>query len=254
MDFDRLAGEIVTYLRTSAGLSQADLAARLAEAGLAMHQQTVAKIEKGTRPLRLQEAQMIADVTGNDMWVFDGARKPDRAAIARIFTELEAARNRAAESVDHYAQVWKKTIEMLAKTSEDVRRESVGGMELEEMCEEDAFAERMAHLVADVERKRHIASSAHRNRTGGLVGAMEEIQAHSKVFLDSRDHSGDVPGIGEEDDHEIELEPFPDEPPVREEDVHREQYKSARGKASGEVTQHKIPSGYKSQKKVETDG
>ena len=48
--------------RKSAGLSQAELAQELAERGLPFQQPTILKVEKGTRPLKVDEAVIIAEI------------------------------------------------------------------------------------------------------------------------------------------------------------------------------------------------
>ena len=52
-------------LRT-AKMSQTELARQLSRRGLPFHQQTVQRIEKGERPLRLNEALEIAEILGSD--------------------------------------------------------------------------------------------------------------------------------------------------------------------------------------------
>jgi transcriptional regulator with XRE-family HTH domain len=52
-------------LRT-AKMSQTELARQLNDRGLSFHQQTVQRIEKGERPLRLNEAHAIAEILGSD--------------------------------------------------------------------------------------------------------------------------------------------------------------------------------------------
>ena len=52
-------------LRT-AKMSQTELARQLSDRGLQFHQQTVQRIEKGERPLRLNEALEIAEILGSD--------------------------------------------------------------------------------------------------------------------------------------------------------------------------------------------
>lgn len=62
-DFDVKVGKNVRACREAAGMSQTDLAEALSRAtGEPMYQQTVLKIEKGTRPLKFAEAQHIANV------------------------------------------------------------------------------------------------------------------------------------------------------------------------------------------------
>lgn len=62
--FGRMVGENIASLRRAAGLSQEELAAGVEEYGVPMRQQTVVKIEKGQRPLRLREAEHIGFVLG----------------------------------------------------------------------------------------------------------------------------------------------------------------------------------------------
>jgi transcriptional regulator with XRE-family HTH domain len=63
-EFDKLVGSNVQTYRTAKGLSQSDLAAAMSEGGEHMHQQTIQKIEKGTRPLKYSEALRICRVLG----------------------------------------------------------------------------------------------------------------------------------------------------------------------------------------------
>lgn len=49
-------------MRESLGLSQADLANRITQAGVPMPQQTVARIEAGKRSIRLNEARLISEI------------------------------------------------------------------------------------------------------------------------------------------------------------------------------------------------
>lgn len=58
---DENVGSAVATYRALEGLSQSDLAKRLQERGIPLAQQTVAKIEAGTRPLKLTEAAEIAE-------------------------------------------------------------------------------------------------------------------------------------------------------------------------------------------------
>ncbi len=59
---DQVVGHNVQVLRQAAGKSQTELAEAMQAMGWAFHQQTVLKIEKGSRPLKLAEALSIAAV------------------------------------------------------------------------------------------------------------------------------------------------------------------------------------------------
>lgn len=56
---DQLVGSNVQKYRTAMGLSQADLAAAISDGDEHVHQQTIQKIEKGTRSLKYAEAVKI---------------------------------------------------------------------------------------------------------------------------------------------------------------------------------------------------
>jgi transcriptional regulator with XRE-family HTH domain len=61
IDFNRRVGENLQRIRKAAGWSQADLADRLSARGLSFQQPTILKVEKGSRPLKLEEACAIAE-------------------------------------------------------------------------------------------------------------------------------------------------------------------------------------------------
>lgn len=61
-EFDRVAGQVLKECRRRVGMSQEDLARALTALGFPCHQQTVLKIERGSRPLKLAEAHAIAEV------------------------------------------------------------------------------------------------------------------------------------------------------------------------------------------------
>lgn len=67
IDRERRAGAAVKRWRIQRGLSQRQLANALSYQGLNMHQTTIAKLEKGKRPLRLAELDAICDVLGCSM-------------------------------------------------------------------------------------------------------------------------------------------------------------------------------------------
>lgn len=62
MDFNAQVGEKVKRVRRALGMTQAELAAALADRGLPFQQQTILKVERGSRPLRFEEARAIAEI------------------------------------------------------------------------------------------------------------------------------------------------------------------------------------------------
>lgn len=65
--FDELVGRNIQELRTARAMSQSTLAKELEDRGLPFRQQTIVKVEKGQRPLRLAEAEQIAHVLEVDI-------------------------------------------------------------------------------------------------------------------------------------------------------------------------------------------
>lgn len=63
-NWERDFGEKVRQWRLARSWSQEDLAEKLRQSGFDMHQTTVAKLERGTRPLRVAEAAAIAWIFG----------------------------------------------------------------------------------------------------------------------------------------------------------------------------------------------
>jgi transcriptional regulator with XRE-family HTH domain len=67
IDFNQRVGANLQLHRKAKGYSQSDLAGLLEQRGLPFQQQTILKIEKGARPLKLEEASAIADILGIEM-------------------------------------------------------------------------------------------------------------------------------------------------------------------------------------------
>lgn len=84
-------------LREWLGVSQADLARRMTELGFRMHQTAVAKIERGERPLRLDEAGALAYLLDTDLSLMTGPlRTGDPAQL--LVRELERSTAHIEES------------------------------------------------------------------------------------------------------------------------------------------------------------
>lgn len=77
-------------------MSQAQIAREMTRVGYRMHQTAIAKIERGERPLRLNEAAMLAHVLHTDLAtalteVDDGTGTGASAASARYFSQRIAS-------------------------------------------------------------------------------------------------------------------------------------------------------------------
>ncbi|MFG2002319.1 helix-turn-helix transcriptional regulator [Spirillospora sp. NPDC048911] len=87
--------------RERRGLSQAELARLMSEAGYPMHQQTIAKIESGSRPVRLAEAVQLARAldTTIDMLILSPRDTRHAYAIRHLGRENSAAFRNVIKSI-----------------------------------------------------------------------------------------------------------------------------------------------------------
>jgi transcriptional regulator with XRE-family HTH domain len=67
VDFNQRVGARVKQYRQAAGVSQTQLATVLSTLGMPFHQQAIVRVERGQRPLRLEEALAVAENLGIDM-------------------------------------------------------------------------------------------------------------------------------------------------------------------------------------------
>ncbi len=97
---DRLIGGNVQQFRNAKKMSQAQLAdAMTARTGQQVAQQTILKIEKGTRPLRYSEAVAVAEALDVPL----GALAPDRL-VARERANIDIASLDATEAFSYVVQ------------------------------------------------------------------------------------------------------------------------------------------------------
>ncbi|WP_431233553.1 helix-turn-helix domain-containing protein [Mycolicibacterium psychrotolerans] len=105
--WEKRFGEVIRRWRTDRNWSQEDVAERLRHQGFEMHQTTVAKIERGARPLRVAEAAALAEVFEMPiMAVFELSLSEDRSAdFDSRHIALEQARKRVDDSRDNLYSV-----------------------------------------------------------------------------------------------------------------------------------------------------
>ncbi len=142
---ERTFGEVVRRLRQERGWTQAKLAGLLGLYGIKMHQTTFAKLEAGDRPIRLNEAAVLAVIFETDlMWMLDSrsmaevsdevaekraflaaaeaACRIDRAELMRLAQELGEAQARVSALVEQRAQIEEDSVkhtEWLARARAD---------------------------------------------------------------------------------------------------------------------------------------
>ncbi|WP_162460244.1 MULTISPECIES: helix-turn-helix transcriptional regulator [unclassified Mycolicibacterium] len=101
-DIDVQVGANVQRYRSALGLSQADLAAALSKGGELIHQQTIQKIEKGSRPLKYSEAIRICDVLGvSPRSLAEGDKETE---VAAQFMQLDTALGHMKDQLLELAQ------------------------------------------------------------------------------------------------------------------------------------------------------
>jgi transcriptional regulator with XRE-family HTH domain len=88
---EKTFAEQMKRCREAKGMSQADLAKALTKRGLSYHQQTVLKVERGIRRVRLGEACTIADVLGVSLASLAGFGLVSSADLLGRIAELERA-------------------------------------------------------------------------------------------------------------------------------------------------------------------
>jgi transcriptional regulator with XRE-family HTH domain len=144
IDFNHLVGQNIAAARKAAGLSQAEVASELSMRGLPFQQQTVLKVEKGSRPLRLEEAVVLADLLGvevNDLLRTDEGELA--AAMERVMVARAHLSRLAAEAAVIQSQISKYQDEL------DSALEQAALMQARRMRER--FAEKIHEVAADTQ-------------------------------------------------------------------------------------------------------
>lgn len=115
--WERNFGEVVRGWRQDRNWSQEDVAEQLRHQGFEMHQTTVAKIERGARPLRVAEAMALAEVFEMPiMAVFEPSLAEDHPGdLDSRRRELDEARERVDHSRDNLHSVARRHAHLLAE-------------------------------------------------------------------------------------------------------------------------------------------
>ncbi|TDZ79106.1 helix-turn-helix protein [Mycobacteroides salmoniphilum] len=122
--WEKRFGEVVRGWRQDRNWSQDDVAEHLRHHGFEMHQTTVAKIERGARPLRVAEATALAEVFGMPiMAVFELSLPDDHATeLVSHRIELEQARKRVDDSRETLYSIAQQHASLLAEVEKIVLR------------------------------------------------------------------------------------------------------------------------------------
>lgn len=169
---DRLAAVrwSIAHLRQEKGMSQAELAEKVSEAGIKFYPQTIQKIESGARTIRLDEAFAIADALGvatSDLFTPSEVQLIDDDVIA-YWRERDAA-IRALQSA-------------LTKQETLAIRVDLWGIEADDEAAEAIQEDPLALLLYTATGW---ASRTHPNRLAG-VGGKAKIDLHNVTFGDGQ--------------------------------------------------------------------
>lgn len=108
--------------RIARGLSQTEFAKVLAQQGLKFHQTTVARVEEGSRPLKLAEGVVIANVLQleDEFAQMLDAEPADEAALRTLFDELWELRDDLVDAVYRYGAKRRDLLEALDEAAPGV--------------------------------------------------------------------------------------------------------------------------------------
>lgn len=156
---DELFGLEVQAQREDKGWSMTEFASMLSEAGLKnFHPTTIGRLERGERPVRLNEAVVIAKVLGSALDDLVVEPLPGDDALKFATNSVESSSKRAARAFD-VVKFWRREVE---KEVTELRRKLADGTLLsehvdaaEESCrrgEEILASDRLQHWVTVLEQ------------------------------------------------------------------------------------------------------
>lgn len=125
--WEKSFGDKVRQWRRERNWSQEEVAAHLRYQGFDMHQTTVAKIERGTRPLRVAEAVALAHIFKVPaLAIFEGPGPTDQPEeIARLQRELDMAEQSARhrrDEIDAAAAYYAAEVSRIKQIAERINR------------------------------------------------------------------------------------------------------------------------------------
>lgn len=158
----------VKTLRERRGWSQTELAKRLSSQGLPFHQQQVQRIETGARPVRLNEAMLLAKTFGVS---WDDMTQPADARSLR--NALLYARSRASEVAGRVAEDLSAANQQLEHAMVDVEDQWDAYREAVAQDGETVDADFEDSVSRDVESIREVRAAAE-----GLLVALANLGHH----------------------------------------------------------------------------
>lgn len=195
LPFNEIVGQNVTRFRRAAGLSQAGLAEQLAERwGLIFQQQTILKIENGTRPLKLNEAMCLADVLA--ISIDDLTSAADEAVAARI--EWNEAHVTLIQLKEQREQIGTR----LCMIEEEIERAQVRAKHADELLEKLGIqvvtTSRSPSWVSNVPSGESVTFPSGVQQTFSSDGTAS-VTIQTASYEDTKGRRLDAPGEGNDD-------------------------------------------------------
>lgn len=108
--------------RESHGISQSEMARKLKSRGLPFHQQTVQRLESGERPVRLDEAFLIAAELGLTIETMTGGEPAGLTEARYVIERLMQRSDGVAGAISESLGDWELEFDLLAFTFEEFRK------------------------------------------------------------------------------------------------------------------------------------
>jgi transcriptional regulator with XRE-family HTH domain len=127
LEFDQQVGRNVARLRVAKELSQADVAQALTDWGVPWHQQTQQKVERGARPLRLQEAVGLAEVLRVDTQALYGEEEvvDGEVVVQQLARQVNLLWNGARGTAYTYGRAHEELLRAVKTHGEEVGVETM---------------------------------------------------------------------------------------------------------------------------------
>jgi transcriptional regulator with XRE-family HTH domain len=135
-DFNERVGANVRFYRLARGMSQAEMARVLQDQGFPFQQPTILKVEKGTRPLKFEEAEAIAHILGMETMFLslpdNGSTDVARHDLQHAMEQIARAETRIAE-LERELSSWRTEMESAqwAKQNAEARLAGEAGLAVE---------------------------------------------------------------------------------------------------------------------------
>ena len=162
-------------LRT-AKMTQTELARQLNVRGLPFHQQTVQRIEKGDRPLRLNEAHAIAEILGSDPGDMARAVTSDEQELQHAIGELQFYSWQSVESGLRWKHNWDRERHRLRVVTAKLGEQQPPTAE--KMGE---TLQQARQLMEDADKVDELLTECYR-KLARIVSGQEDTLIESKVF------------------------------------------------------------------------